>query len=95
MQLLIALQIDGATLLGDRHISLIRHAFRGMEAHGGCQIYNQGQTCLVITPGNTELQSSDGQHEGLRGFGGAFLVTGVQTLFTYLNPQMCYQRYYT
>lgn len=28
-------------------------------------------------------------------FVGTFLVTGVQTLFKYLNPPMCYRLYYT
>lgn len=55
MQMLTAIQIEygEVSILGERHITLVRHAFRVMEAHGGCQTYNRGQICLEITPGNT------------------------------------------
>lgn len=55
MKLLTGIQIkyDGITILEDRHISLIRHAFSVMEKHNGCQTYKQGQGFLEITPGNT------------------------------------------
>lgn len=55
MQMLTAIQIEygEAPILGERHISLVRRAFRVTEAPGGCQTYNRGQVCLEITPGNT------------------------------------------